>query len=400
MARPPQADWESVFGFPDDPTPGDPEILEELASEYRSVSHDAQSAQSVVSRIDSQELGEGKSMEKLRSQLSELPVQVGKLQSSYEAAADAIAKYADSLREHQEKADRALDLGREAKQRLDSATLVAAAASAQVQSLDNAEAPPPDDQEARSSARRAMAGAQQAESEAAQSVESAEADLEAARMLAVDAQELRASDAGLAKRELEEAEGEAVEGKSFWDRIGDALNLAFSVIGAVLGVLAMFVAGPIGIALAVGGIVLGAASLGLTIAKGADTGEWDVAGIVLGLLGLAVGGASWLKGFKGVGGLGKVGLAQWFKNLFKSWSPWEIRVFETPPQIPLIDFVNGGIPGPIPIPTGVITGGLPPKLSTAEAVFDALGLTTAVGGVIYSIVEFLGLADDGKVHAT
>ena len=57
MARPPQADWESVFGFSADPTPGDPEILEKLASEYRSISNDAQSAHSVVARLDSAAAG-------------------------------------------------------------------------------------------------------------------------------------------------------------------------------------------------------------------------------------------------------------------------------------------------------------------------------------------------------
>lgn len=193
MARPPLSEWEDVFGFTEDPTPGDPEILEQLASEYRKVSHDADDAGSVVSRLDSKDLGEGKSMEELRNKLGELPDQVGRLQSSYEKAAAAVKEYATRLRESQEQADKALRDGREAKDRLASAVEVATAAGAKVTGLDNAEAPPPDDEAAKSSARRAMADAKAEQDDAVRSVESAEADLEAARRLALDARELRVS---------------------------------------------------------------------------------------------------------------------------------------------------------------------------------------------------------------
>ncbi|MDI3405751.1 putative T7SS-secreted protein [Streptomyces cavernicola] len=398
MTRPPLADWESVFGFSEDPTPGDPEILEQLATEYRNISEDARSAGSVVSRLNSNELGEGESMEKLRSKLGELPTQVGKLQSSYETAAEAILKYADRLRESQQQADRALDQGREAKQQLDAAILVAAAASAQVTSLDNAEAPPPDDEEGRSSARRALADARQASNEAAQSVESAEAELEAARLLAVDAQELRTSDASLAKRELEEAEDDAVEGKNFWEWLGDKLNLAFSIIGAVVGVIGMFLTAWVGIAFVAVSMLFGLASLGLSIAKGFDTGEWDVLGIVLGVVGLAAGGIALGAAIKNAGNLAKVGLGQWLKNLGKDWDRWVRNVYDAPPQIPLPDFVNGGVPpGGWPLPVGVISGGGPPRLSVLDAVLNGIGLITGVGGFIYSIIEYLGGAEGAKV---
>ncbi|MGW2719119.1 putative T7SS-secreted protein [Streptomyces sp. NPDC001492] len=392
MARPPLADWESVFGFSSDPTPGDPEVLERLASEYRSISNDALSAHSVVARLDSDELGEGKSMEALRTQLKELPTQVGKLQSSYEAAADAIAKYAIGLRETQDQADRALERGREAKQRLDSAIEVASAASAHVKSLDSAEPPPPDDEAAKSNARRALADAKEAESSAAQSVESAQAELEAARLLALDAQELRTSDAGVAKRELEEAEGEAVKGKSFWDKIGDILNQVFSIIGTVLGVIAMFVAGPIGVALAIGAVIFGAASLGLTIAKGADTGHWDIVGIVLGVVGLAAGGIAVFAG-KGIGALGKVGLGDWIKNLFKRFYPTEI--FATAPVLEL-DLLGGG--ASVIVPETVVVGGRP-ALSTLDGILNGLGLITGIAGLIYGPLEFTGHAPGGGVDA-
>jgi hypothetical protein len=411
MARPPLSDWESVFGFSEDPTPGDPEILEQLASEYRSVADDALGAHSVVSRLDSDQLGEGKSMEKLRTKLSELPEQVSKLQSSYETAANAVAKYATNLRESQDQADRALERGREAKQRLDAAIEVASAASAHVQSLDTEGALPPDGQDARSSTRSAMADARQAESEAAQSVEAAEAELEAARLLAVDAQEMRTSDAGVAKRELEEAEGEAVEGKSFWDKIGDILNLVFSVVGAVLGVVAMFVTGPIGIGLAAGALLFGAVSLGFTIGKGADTGEWDVVGIVLGVLGLGVGAVSAFKGFAGVGKLGnsaansaskvKANLGQFIKDRIKGpQEEWAIEIMDTAPQLGRIPTGGGSISRIDTPPTHVVSGGGAVELSKLDAVLDSLGLIFGLGGFIYSPVEFADKADKAKVYTS
>ncbi|MFI5664197.1 putative T7SS-secreted protein [Streptomyces sp. NPDC051684] len=393
MTRPPLAEWESVFGFSQDPTPGDPEILENLAAEYRSISHDAHSAHSVVSRLDSDELGEGESMEKLRTQLGELPKQVGKLHSSYEAAAAAVATYAGQLKETQDQADRALEKGREAKDRLDSATDVASAASAHVKRLDSAEQPPPDDQQARSSARTALADAREAESEAQRSVESAESDLEAARMLAVDAEELRTSDAGVAKRALEDAEGEAVEGKNFWDRIGDLLNSIFSVIGTVLGVIAMFISGPIGIALAIGSVVFGAASLGLTIGKGFDTGKWDIPSLVMGTVGLAAGGFSILKGYVGVGSLGKasVGIGDWVKNFF-TWKP--TQVFVTAPQLEL-DVLAGAARV---VNTATRPAAPAPALSVMEGILDGLGLATGIGGLIWGL-GLSGKVDGGIVQA-
>ncbi|MDQ8703440.1 hypothetical protein RCO28_13220 [Streptomyces sp. LHD-70] len=387
MARPPLADWESVFGFSEDPTPGDPEILEQLATQYRSVSEDALSARSVVSRLDSQELGEGESIEKLWTKLGDLPVQVGKLQSSYEVAAGAINRYADSLRETQQQADRALDQGRTAKEQLDAAILVAASASAHVDSLDSADVPPPDDEEARSSARRALTDAQQAKSDAQQSVESAESELEAARLLALDAQDLRTSDAALAKRELEEAEDEAVEGKNFWEKIGDLLNLVFSVVSAVLGVVAMVITGPIGVVFGAGALIFGAGSVLLSIAKGFDTKEWDVIGIVTGIVGLGLGGFAMWAG-KGLGALGKVPLGQWFKNLIW-WAP-------APGAAGIeFDILNG-----IGQVVQSITHVPKPAMDVLEALISGSGLILSVGGVIYSFLEYFDLADDAKVHAT
>ncbi|MFE3886676.1 hypothetical protein ACFXPQ_27855 [Streptomyces lydicus] len=72
MARPAVSGWESVFGFPDDPTPGDAEVLGELARSYRSVADNAGDALPLVSGLENQQVGEGKSMDKLRDKLGDL----------------------------------------------------------------------------------------------------------------------------------------------------------------------------------------------------------------------------------------------------------------------------------------------------------------------------------------
>lgn len=446
MARPALSDWEHVFDFSEDPTPGSPEILDLLASEYRSVAREADDAYSVVSRLDSNDLGEGKAMEELRKKLAELPDQVRRLQTSYEAAADAVSKYAGKLRDGQDQADRAMEQGREAKDRLMAATVVASAASSHVKRLDDQDAPPPDDKDGRSKARSAMADAKQAESEAAGSVDSAQRDLDAARMLANDAHEIRTSDAGMAKRELEDAESESVDGLSFWDKIGDILNTVFSMLGAVIGIIAMFVAGPVGLLLAAVSIGFGAAALGLTIQKGRDTGNWDVMGIVLGALGLGAGvgafakaGTAFVKGvggalkgggslFKGSGsaykggsdalkgakgGLGDVLKGQWGKgvnwgkgqwaNMFKPKPPPSSNIpmntLKPPPNFSRpqpynprpLNFDRSPPPNfsrPQPYaPRPLNTGSPQPSTSPLGLGLDSVGAAMAVGGFIYAPIS-------------
>lgn len=349
MVRPPLSEWEDVFGFTEDPTPGDPEILEQLASEYQKVSNDAEDARSVVSRLDSKDLGEGKSMAKLREKLGELPDQVNRLQSSYEKAADTVKVFATQLRESQEKADRALRDGREAKDRLASAVAVAAAAGARVEGLDRAEAPPPDDEAAASSARQAMADAKASLGAAQNSVENAEADLEAARLLALDAQELRVSDAQIARRSLEEAEDEAVEGKSVWEKILDWVGAALGVLGAIIGVVGLFLSGPFAIVAAVAVLGIGIAGVGITIAKAVLTGELDVVGLVLGIVGVAFGGAAVFNSVKAVKGvataLSNFGskIAGMFKTIGALFGKGPVKP-PLPGNIPLNNLDPGGNP--------------------------------------------------------
>lgn len=120
-------------------------------------------------------------------------------------------------------------------------------------------------------------------------------------MLAEDARQVREEDASTAAQKLDDAKDESVAGYSLWDKIKKAFSTALGIISAVLGVLAMLVPGlqGIGIALTIGSIVAGAASLGINMSIMAETGEWNVLEVVLGVVGLVGGGAAALKGLGG-----------------------------------------------------------------------------------------------------
>ncbi|MGD6745398.1 DUF6531 domain-containing protein [Streptomyces sp. BH106] len=302
MTRPAVSDWEDVFGFSDDPTPGDADMLGDLARQYRSVADNAGDALPLVSGLENNQTGEGKTMDKLRDKLGDLAEQVRKLHSSYDQAASALDTYVHSLRDQQRNADNALEKGREAKARLDSATDVVSALTADISHLDGVKHPP-DDKEARASTRRALDEAHSKQSSAQAQADDAQADLDAARMLAEDARQVREEDAAVAAQKLDDARDESVEGYSLWDKIKKAFSKALAIISAVLGVLAMLVPGlqGLGIALTIGAVVAGAASLAINISIMAETGDWDIGEIILGVVGLVAGGGALLKGIKGIG---------------------------------------------------------------------------------------------------
>ncbi|MFE6890766.1 DUF6531 domain-containing protein [Streptomyces sp. NPDC057694] len=296
------SDWEDVFGFSDDPAPGDAEMLGDLARQYRSVADNAGDALPLVSGLEDNQVGEGKTMDKLRDKLGDLANQVRKLHSSYDQAAGALDTYVNSLRDQQRNADNALEKGREAKERLDSASDIVKAVGADITKLGDAK-PDKDDKEARASNQRALDEAHSKQSSAQSHADDAQADLDAARMLAEDARQVREEDAATAAQKLDDARDESVAGYSLWDKIKKAFSKILGIISAVLGVIALLIPGlqGLGLALTIGAILTGAASLGINMSIMAETGDWDIAEIVLGIVGLAAGGGALLKGVKGIG---------------------------------------------------------------------------------------------------
>lgn len=373
MARPAVADW-AVLELDEDPTPGDPEILKKLAKEYRTVSEEAGDAFTTFDRIKNQDLGKGKAMAALKKVLDELPNQVAALRDSYDMAADAIEAYAPKLRDQQDKAARALADGRRAKADLTTAIATASAAAATVTGLDNAAPPPPDDEDAKRSAREAMDRARDAQRSAATGVDSAQSALDAAKNLALEAKGVREADAKTAAVAMGDAEDKAVKKKNFWDKLWDTIGSAFGIISAVLGVISFLIPGlgALGLVLGAVSLIMGLVPLGINIARGAVTGDWDVAGIVLGVLGAAFGGFAVIKGIAaGWGGIGK-GVIQNIKGVrggpVKTPAPGaadDIPLVPRPPaEPPLPPSTPRPAPGEPPLPPS-----RPPSSSSSDDAF-------------------------------
>lgn len=387
MVRPAVSDWETVFGFSDDPTPGDAEMLGKLAGQYRSVADDADQALPIVSGLKNSQLGEGKAMEKLRNKLGDLADQVEKLHSSYDKAARALDTYADQLGDHQRKADNALVDGRDAKERLQRATDAAAAAGSVISGLDAADPPPPDDEAARRSARQAMENARNDQSAAQGGADSAQRDLDAARMLAEDARELRETDASTAARALDEATSEAVPGKSLWEKIKDIFKKVLGFISAALGIIAMLIPGlqGLGLILTIASVVTAAIPFIMNIVDSIQSGEWDVLDMVLSGLGLVLGGVGLIK----IANLG--GIANTLKSVTNNLKTIQINIKTVVPAIK--SFTGFKNPGDLVanllknIPGGV--------LKTPDILKQLPGLTniwTKTAGWIDQSSNLIGLA--------
>ncbi len=351
MPRPPAAAW-SVLDLDDDPTPGEPDILERLAAEYTAIADDAETAATLISRIQSADLGEGRSLDKLREKLDELPGQIGKLRDSYREAAEAVAGYAPRLRTHQDAAERARLMAEEAQSRLD-------AADAELGGIENALAAATravtaagdagDDQAgvtARDDVDRISADRVAAQNRSAD----ASTELNIAKRLAADARELRTSDASTAVAMLAEAEDNAVREKSFFEKIAGLLGTILGVIGFVTGILGLILTGPIGFVFTAISVLVGIASLGVTAANVAISGpgKFGIAELVLGGIATVL----------GVGGLGAAisgafkagrGLSHVVKTFNMRTPPPKINI--NGPDIPLT---------PLPPPTAGPRPGLAP----------------------------------------
>lgn len=252
MSRP--TDWESVFGF-GDPTPGDPWEIRAVARTWARVSSEAAYAEGRLRGL----LGDGalvswigQAGEQFRSRSSDVPDQLGKVDDSYDLAADAMSWWADRLELHQGQADRALGQGRDAKGDLESAQSRLDAAERQVweaSGVPAALAPTPEQVQA---AQDRLQAARDARDAARGLVDAAETRLSAARSLAEDAREARESDARTTARRIHEAAEAGIEPRSRWEKFKDKVSDAWDVlvtiakvVVAVLGVVVLIIGGPL-----------------------------------------------------------------------------------------------------------------------------------------------------------
>jgi RHS repeat-associated protein len=267
-----------------DPTPGDPDRVRELAEKLQAFADDASDALTKVRDLvgdDSLASFVGQTAEAFKDRFDKVPPNLTKLHTSYDLAAQALAKYWPKLEDAQRDADSALTDATEAKSDLDSAqTLLSAAAT----SLEDAEdaAEDPDEDAVASEVRRALTEAESAHSGAESTVASAQERLEAAKGLAQQAKEAREEAAEACANDLDEASDAGMQNKKWWQKAvdwvvdnWDTIVAIAKIVVAVLGIVVMIIGGPLAwIVLAAALIVL--ADTLIDYANG-NASLWDVA---------------------------------------------------------------------------------------------------------------------------
>jgi hypothetical protein len=251
MARP--ADW-WVLDLDRDPVPGEPYSVRSLARSWARLADDAEWAETRVRQL----LGDGavgawigEAGDAFRSRTGDLPEQLGQCKDSYRLASEALDWWADRLDVHQDDADAALVKGRMARADLEAAQARADAAAAAVRSADFDPALLPSPEQVRD-ARARLSSAQTASSSADAAVASAQARLDAARQLALDAASLRDGDAHRAAARIHEASDAGIPERSRWEKLKDWAGEAWDVVVtiakvvvAVLGIVALIIGGPL-----------------------------------------------------------------------------------------------------------------------------------------------------------
>ncbi|MFW6691329.1 DUF6531 domain-containing protein [Streptomyces sp. MAR4 CNX-425] len=326
-----------MLDLDEDPTPGDPERVRQLARELHDFADDVADALRQIKGMAGEDAilrWAGKTAKAFQDEFDEVPKNLKKLQRSYDMAGDALAAYWPKLERAQSLADKALARGREARNdltaasgRLDSANSWVERATEKAEKYDEAEGKEkPDDSEVRAAARNAT-DAKSAQSSAQRAVDNAEGGLEAAKKMAADAKKMREDAASEAKDKLEDASDAGIQNRKWWEKAvdwvkdnWDTIVNVCKVIVAVLGIVVMIIGGPLAL------VVLAAALVVLadTLYKymNGEASLWDVAFAALdcipgmkglttlgGLAKLAKGGMKAMKGLKAMKA-GLLGLAK------------------------------------------------------------------------------------------
>jgi RHS repeat-associated protein len=315
-----------------DPTPGDPDRVRELAEKLQAFADDASDALGKVRDLvgdDSMAQFVGQTAEAFKDRFDKVPPNLTKLYTSYDLAAQALARYWPKLEDAQRDADTALEDATEAKSDLDSAQTVLAAAAASLEDAEDA-AEDPDEDAVAAEVRRALTEAESAHSGAESTVASARERLEAAKGLAQQAKEAREEAAEACANDLDEASDAGMQNKKWWQKAvdwvvdnWDTIVEIAKIVVAVLGVIVMIIGGPLAWVVLAAALIVLADTL-IDYANG-NASLWDVAFAALDCIpgfkglttvaGLAGGVKKYVSNFKnmksmfqaqGIRGIGKV----------------------------------------------------------------------------------------------
>ncbi|MFB4194511.1 DUF6531 domain-containing protein [Streptomyces carpaticus] len=282
------SDWSPV-DMESDPTPGDPDRVEELADKLLAFADDVADAQDKLRNLMGDGLLDtfvGETADAFGEQMEGVPPNLVKLNESHELAGQALATYWPKLRQAQQDADRALADAVEAQEDLSSAQSWLETAASSLETAQEA-AEPPDEGEVRAEVRRALTDAESDHEDAEAAVSSAQGRLDAAKLLAQQAKEAREEAASLCVSDLRTASEAGIRNKKWWEKAvdwvadnWDTIVQVAQIIGTIVGIATLFIGGPLvaGILLAVALVAL--ADTLVAYSKG-EASLWDVGFAVL-----------------------------------------------------------------------------------------------------------------------
>ncbi|WP_430827767.1 WXG100 family type VII secretion target, partial [Candidatus Protofrankia californiensis] len=311
------SDW-GVLELDGDPTPGDPDAVRTMAARLRERAERAESNTTRL-RVIAGGGGDlrmtGDYAARFTEALVELPDELAKLARAYRGCGEALFTYSTGLAEAKTRAGGALRQGLDANDRYQ-------AALREVRVL-------PPDRELRLWPRAELSDASISSVTAgwdahdlaeqvrlaAHRGQAASADRARARRLAQDAAELRGQAAHTCARDIEQAlASSGIKNKPWYAKAWNAVSAPFRSwdgfvdlcrnVALVAGVVAMFISGPIGLALVAIALVAGAAAFSDTLAKYAR-GQASLGQLGLDALGLIPGG----RGVVSVARLGRTAAA-------------------------------------------------------------------------------------------
>ncbi|MGH3903728.1 MAG: DUF6531 domain-containing protein [Pseudonocardiaceae bacterium] len=304
--------WD-VLDLSEDPTPGDPHrvraLAQKLLGEAESVEHNTSRLRSVTTGSDSLRM-EGDYAPAFREVLGELPGELTKLGTAYRRCGDALSAFATSLADAKSQAGNALRQGQDAQNTIQGALRQIRAAlppdraamvsDRQVPTEFTLNAAIADlDEGTKAQARAALRRAQYAEQDRAR-----------ARRLATDAAGLRGDAEGTCVEGIQDALNDTgIKNKAWYEKAWDAISAPFRSwdafvdlcknVAMIAGTVALFISGPIGLALVAVALVAGAAVFADTLTKYAR-GEASLGALAMDSLGL-------IPGARGVTSLARLG---------------------------------------------------------------------------------------------
>lgn len=257
MSRP--TDW-WVLDLSSDPTPGDPERIRLLSTRLTSIGDGAGTLGRQVRGLAADTAiltWIGAAGDAFRPAIGAFPGQLDKVARSHHMAGDALRRYASGLDSAQSQADRALSMGRAARDQLASLqprlSAAQSAATSSAQSLQSPAqgAPKPDPAQVQAAVRNKLA-AQNQVSQLSGQVAAVQSQLDLAKKIAGQAAELRSEVAGTCAARVNEASDARIHSDSFWHKLGEIaghvwhyLVIAAKFVVAVGGIIALIIGGPI-----------------------------------------------------------------------------------------------------------------------------------------------------------